>query len=94
MTPMPKPRLPYTHREVARGRTFWYYRRGHGPRVRLSGDYGLPSSSGLTAPLILGLRLLLWRAEEDILSANSGPSTAPPPLGTSFRRRRRSSATT
>lgn len=37
---MPKPRLPYTHREVARGKTFWYYRRGHGPRVRLSGDFG------------------------------------------------------
>lgn len=37
---MPKPRLPFTHRETARGKTFWYYRRGHGPRVRLLGSYG------------------------------------------------------
>lgn len=40
MDPMPKPRLPYTHREVARGQTFWYYRRGHGPRIRLRGAFG------------------------------------------------------
>jgi len=37
---MPKPRLPYVHKEIARGKTFWYYRRGHGPRVRLAGSYG------------------------------------------------------
>jgi integrase len=40
MEGMPKPRLPYTHREVHRGQTFWYYRHGHGPRVRLRGGYG------------------------------------------------------
>lgn len=37
---MPKPRLPFTHRETARGKTFWYYRRGHGVRTRLVGGYG------------------------------------------------------
>lgn len=37
---MPKPRLPHTHRESARGKTFWYYRQGHGQRVRLLGAYG------------------------------------------------------
>lgn len=42
MAGMPRPRLPHTHRESANGRTFWYYRRGHGPRVRLRGAYGSP----------------------------------------------------
>jgi integrase len=37
---MPRARLPYLHKETARGKTFWYYRRGHGPRTRLKGDYG------------------------------------------------------
>ena len=36
---MPKPRLPHLHRESARGKTFWYYRKGHGPRTRLRGSY-------------------------------------------------------
>ena len=37
---MPRDRLPHTHRETARGQTFWYYRRGHGPRTRLRGAWG------------------------------------------------------
>ena len=37
---MPRPRLPHTHRETARGQTFWYYRRGHGLRTRLRGAWG------------------------------------------------------
>ena len=37
---MPRDRIPHTHRETARGQTFWYYRRGHGPRTRLRGAWG------------------------------------------------------
>lgn len=37
---MPRPKLPHLHRETARDKTFWYYRRGHGPRIRLRGEYG------------------------------------------------------
>src|SRR6185437_15958849 len=37
---MSRPRIPYLHKETARGKTFWYYRRGHGPRVRLRSEYG------------------------------------------------------
>jgi integrase len=37
---MPRDRIPHTHRETARGKTFWYYRRGHGPRTRLRGAWG------------------------------------------------------
>ena len=37
---MSRARLPYLHKETARGKAFWYYRRGHGPRTRLRGDYG------------------------------------------------------
>ncbi|WP_068318996.1 tyrosine-type recombinase/integrase [Polycladidibacter hongkongensis] len=35
-------RLPYVLREVARGRVFWYFRKGKGKRVRLPGRYGSP----------------------------------------------------
>lgn len=44
MTPMPRPRKPYTHREVTRhGRVVWYFRRDkHSPRIRLRGAYGSP----------------------------------------------------
>jgi integrase len=38
---MPKPRLPYVHRETTRhGKVVWYFRRGDGPRIRIRGDYG------------------------------------------------------
>ena len=38
---MPLKLPPHLHREISRhGRPRWYFRRGHGPRVRLPGDYG------------------------------------------------------
>jgi len=41
MPRMPRPRKPFTQREVTRhGITVWYFRRGKGPRVRLPGPYG------------------------------------------------------
>jgi integrase len=40
---MPHPRPPHLHRETTRhGRTVWYVRVGHGPRIRLTGEYGSP----------------------------------------------------
>lgn len=38
---MPKPRPPYLVREISRGQTYWYVRKGrHGARVRIRGEYG------------------------------------------------------
>lgn len=38
---MSKPRLPHLHRETTRhGKTVWYFRRAHGPRIRLKNEYG------------------------------------------------------
>jgi hypothetical protein len=38
---MPRPRPPHLHRETTRhGRTIWYVRVDHGPRVRLRSEYG------------------------------------------------------
>jgi integrase len=38
---MPRPRPPHLHRERTRhGRTVWYVRVGHGPRIRLAAEYG------------------------------------------------------
>jgi len=37
---MPRPRPPGLHRETARGATFWYVRKGHGPRIRLRAAFG------------------------------------------------------
>lgn len=40
---MPRPRPPHLHRETSRhGRTVWYVRVGHGPRIRLSVGPGQP----------------------------------------------------
>ena len=39
---MPKPQLPYVLHEIARGKHFFYFRRGKGLRVRLHGEYGSP----------------------------------------------------
>lgn len=40
---MPRPRPPHLHREITRhGRTVWYVRVGHGPRVRLPCGPGQP----------------------------------------------------
>ena len=40
MDEMTRPRPPYLLRETARGKTFWYVRRGDGPRIRVRGEYG------------------------------------------------------
>ena len=41
MCAMPRPRPPHLHRETTRhGRTVWFVRRGHGPRIRVRGAYG------------------------------------------------------
>lgn len=41
MVGMPRPRYPYTHREVTRhGTVVWYFRKGRGPRTRLPGSFG------------------------------------------------------
>jgi integrase len=38
---VPRPRLPYLHRQLSRlGETIWYVRIGHGPRTRIKGVYG------------------------------------------------------
>jgi integrase len=43
MGAMPRPRPQHLHRERTRhGRFVWYVRVGHGPRVRLSAEYGTP----------------------------------------------------
>lgn len=41
MLAMPRPRKPFTHREVTRhGKPVWYFRQGKGPRIRLPGAFG------------------------------------------------------
>lgn len=60
VTGMPRPRLPYLHRETTRhGKTVWYYRRTlQSPRIRIPGAYGEPeflaaydaATRGETAP--------------------------------------------
>lgn len=38
---MPKPRKPYTQKEITRhGKTVWYFRRGKEKRIRLQGQFG------------------------------------------------------
>ena len=38
---MPHPRPPHLHREVTRhGRTVWFVRKGHGPRIRIKAEFG------------------------------------------------------
>lgn len=40
-TSMPKLRYRHLHQETHRGVCYWYFRRGHGKRIRLRGAYGL-----------------------------------------------------
>jgi hypothetical protein len=41
--PMPRPRPPGLHREVTRhGKTVWYVRIDHGPRIRIHAAFGTP----------------------------------------------------
>ena len=43
MSDMPRPRPPFLHCEISRhGKRKWYVRRGHGPRIRIEGEYGSP----------------------------------------------------
>lgn len=37
---MPRPRYPHIHQETHRGVRYWYFRRGHGKRIRLRGEPG------------------------------------------------------
>jgi integrase len=37
---MPRPRPPFLHRQVERGKTFWYVRRHHGTRTRIRAPFG------------------------------------------------------
>lgn len=38
---MPRPRPPHLHRQVTRhGKVTWYVRFGHGPKIRVHGEYG------------------------------------------------------
>jgi hypothetical protein len=40
---MPRPRPPHLHRQVTRhGRTVWYVRIDHGPRIRIRSAFGTP----------------------------------------------------
>ncbi|MFO1099027.1 MAG: tyrosine-type recombinase/integrase [Xanthobacteraceae bacterium] len=75
MTPdMPRPRPPHLHRETTRhGRTVWYVRVGHGPRIRINHDFGTPefnqayqaAVAGDAAPVTskLGAGTLAWLIE-------------------------------
>jgi integrase len=39
--PMPRPRLPFLHKEITRHqKVTWYVRHGKGPRIRVRGEYG------------------------------------------------------
>lgn len=41
MPDMPRPRYPHVNRHVNRhGKVYWFFRAGHGQRIRLPGDYG------------------------------------------------------
>lgn len=40
MDAMPRPSPPFLQRETSRGKTFWYVRRGKGPRIRIRAEYG------------------------------------------------------
>src|SRR5271170_6664415 len=41
MANVPRKLPPHLHRQVSRhGKPCWYFRRGHGPRVRIPGDFG------------------------------------------------------
>lgn len=81
MMEMPRPRPPYLMREVTRhGAVAWYVRKGKGPRVRLSGEYGSPE---------------FWTAYRDALegkAAAAKPKASPHTLQWALDRYRASSA--
>ena len=40
---MPRPHKPHLQREKTRlGKSIWYFRIGHGPRIRIKAEYGTP----------------------------------------------------
>lgn len=40
---MPRPRLPYLHKQITRhGKVVWYVRKSHSRRIRLKAEYGTP----------------------------------------------------
>jgi hypothetical protein len=50
-----KTRFPHLHRQITRhGRTVWYFRRGHGRRVRMRGEYGSEAFLAAYAALLTG----------------------------------------
>ena len=52
---MPKPRLPYLHKERTRhGKIVWYYRRNEGPRTRIQGKFGTPAFTAEYMALMRG----------------------------------------
>lgn len=55
MTDMPRPRPPHLHRQVTRhGRVTWYVRFGHGPKIRVRGDYGTPEFDAAYSEALTG----------------------------------------
>lgn len=64
-------KFPYLLKEIARGKTFWYFRIGKGPRIRIKSEYG---SRGFTT----AYRAALLVAKKDI--PNDGKPTPPKPV--------------
>ena len=55
---MPRPRPPHLLRETTRhGRTIWYVRVGHGPRIRLAAPYGTAEFEGQYRAALEGRRV-------------------------------------
>jgi integrase len=52
---MPRPRPPHLHREVTRhGKTVWYVRLDHGPRIRIKHPYGSTEFTAAYRAIIAG----------------------------------------
>lgn len=52
---MPRPRPPHLHKQTSRhGKTVWYFRQGHGPRIRMPGEYGSPEFTAAYKAAIYG----------------------------------------
>jgi site-specific recombinase XerD len=89
MDAMPRPRPPHLHRETNRhGKTVWFVRVGHGPRVRIRAAQGSPEfqaeyqaalgGSAIVAPRKSGAGTLGWlwdRYRETQVWAKLSPAT-------------------
>src|SRR5262249_8820694 len=52
---MPRPRPPHLHREVTRhGKTVWYVRLDHGPRIRIKHPFGSAEFTAAYRAIITG----------------------------------------